>query len=96
MTNTQTRYTLLVIAVVLGLTLLTVIIKVNGQLDNSHQDSVILQKQIDELKKANIEQDNHMAKLQAEITALNKDIDTTQALQRTQAQAILSLKKKHQ
>jgi CHASE3 domain sensor protein len=52
-----------------------------------------MQKQIDKLKAEDEELKHLIVKLTNANTALNKDVDTTQELQRKQAQAILELKK---
>jgi hypothetical protein len=52
-----------------------------------------MQKQIDKIKAEDEELRHLIIKLTNANTALNKDLDTTQELQRKQAQAILELKK---
>jgi CHASE3 domain sensor protein len=52
-----------------------------------------MQKQIDKLKAEDEDLKHQIVKLTNANTALNKDLDTTQELQRKQAQAILELKK---
>ena len=96
MSTKQSYIMTLLIGMAMGITLLVVIVKVNGELDDSRMASVSLQKQIDQLKKANIDQDKQMDKLSVRIDETNKDVDATQALQRTQAQAILALRKHRQ
>ena len=95
MTNAQTHYTAVGVAVIMGLSLLTVIVKVSHSLDASDQQVVKLQHQIDELKKINADQYEQIGKISAELAKLNKDLDDTQSLQRTQAQVIFQLKKSH-
>ena len=67
--------------------------KVNDQLDRSRLAVVDMQKQIDKLKAEDQELKHLIVKLTNTNVELNKDIDTTQELQRKQAQAILDLKK---
>ena len=67
--------------------------KVNDQLDRSRLAVVDMQKQIDKLKAEDQELKHLIVKLTNTNVELNKDIDTTQELQRKQAQAILELKK---
>ena len=81
------------IAVVTGLILLTTVQKVNDQLDRSRLAVVDMQKQIDKLKAEDEDLKHLIVKLANANTALNKDLDTTQELQRKQAQVILELKK---
>ena len=93
MTNKQTTWAIFVIAVIAGLILLSTIIKVNDQLERSGLAVVDMQKQIDKLKAEDEDLRHQIAKLTNVNTALNKDLDATQELQRKQAQAILDLKK---
>ena len=93
MTSKQTTWTIFFIAVVTLLILLTTVQKVNDQLDRSRLAVVDMQKQIDKLKVEDEELKHLIVKLTNANTALNKDVDTTQELQRKQAQAILELKK---
>jgi cell division protein FtsB len=93
MTDRQTHWVIFFIAVVTGLILLTTVQKVNDQLDRSRLAVVDMQKQIDKIKAEDQELKHLIVKLTNANTALNKDVDTTQELQRKQAQAILELKK---
>ena len=93
MTSKQTTWTIFFIAVVTGLILLSIVQKVNDQLERSRLAVVDMQKQIDKLKAEDEELKHLIVKLTNANTALNKDVDTTQELQRKQAQAILELKK---
>ena len=81
------------IAVVTGLILLSTIQKVNDQLERSRLAVVDMQKQIDKLNTENQDLKHLIVKLTNTNIAFNKDLDTTQELQRKQAQAILELKK---
>ena len=93
MTSKQTTWTIFFIAVVTGLILLTTVQKVNDQLDRSRLAVVDMQKQIDKLKAEDEDLKQLIVKLTNANTALNKDLDTTQELQRKQAQIILDLRK---
>ena len=93
MTDRQTHWTVFFIAVITGLILLTTVQKVNDQLDRSRLAVVDMQKQIDKLKAEDEELKHLIVKLTNANINLNKDLDTTQELQRKQAQAILELKK---
>jgi len=93
MTSKQTTWTMFFIAVVTLLILLTTIQKVDDQLDRSRLAVVDMQKQIDKLRAEDEDLRRLIVKLTNANTALNKDVDTTQELQRKQAQAILELKK---
>ena len=93
MTGKQTTWTMFFIAVVTGLVLLSTVQKVNDQMDRSRLAVVDMQKQIDKLKAEDEDLRRLIVKLTNVNITLNKDLDTTQELQRKQAQAILDLKK---
>ena len=93
MTDRQTHWTIFFIAVITGLILLTTVQKVNDQLDRSRLAVIDMQKQIDKLKAEDEELKHLIVKLTNDNINLNKYLDTTQELQRKQAQAILELKK---
>ena len=93
MTNKQTLWSTFIFAVLVSLMLLSVIIKVDDQLERSRLAVLDMQKQIDKIKAEDQELKHQIAKLTNANTALNKDLDATQELQRKQAQAILDLKK---
>ena len=93
MTSKQTTWTIFFIAVVTLLILLTTVQKVNDQLERSRLAVVDMQKQIDKLKAEDEDLKHLIVKLTNTNINLNKDLDTTQELQRKQAQAILELKK---
>jgi cell division protein FtsB len=92
-TSKQTTWTIFFIAVVTGLILLSTVQKVNDQLDRSRLAVVDMQKQIDKLKAEDEDLKHLIVKLTNANLSLNKDLDTTQELQRKQAQIILELKK---
>jgi cell division protein FtsB len=92
-TSKQTTWTIFFIAVVTGLILLSSVQKVNDQLDRSRLAVVDMQKQIDKLKAEDEDLKHLIVKLTNANLALNKDLDTTQELQRKQAQIILDIKK---
>jgi cell division protein FtsB len=93
MTNKQTLWTAFIIAVLVSLSLLAVIIKVNDQLEQSRLAVLDMQKQIDKIKAEDENLKQQIVKLTYANQSLNKDLDVTQELQRKQAQAILDLKK---
>lgn len=93
MTNKQTLWSVFIVAVLVSLALLSVIINVNNQLEQSKLAMIELQRQIDKIKTEDQELKQQIAKLTNADVAINKDIDVTQELQRKQAQAILELKK---
>jgi cell division protein FtsB len=93
MTNKQTLWSAFIIAVLVSLSLLAVIIKVNDQLEQSRLAVLDMQKQIDKIKAEDENLKQQIVKLTYADQSLNKDLDVTQELQRKQAQAILDLKK---
>ncbi len=93
MTSKQTTWTMFFIAVVTLLILLTTIQKVDDQLERSRLAVLDMQKQIDKLKAEDEDLKHLIVKLTNVNITLNKDLDTTQELQRKQAQSILDLKK---
>ena len=93
MTDKQTNYTIFIIAVITGLILLSMIQKVDDQLERSRLAVVDMQKQIDKLKAEDQELKHLIVKLTNANLSLNKDLDVTQELQRKQAQAIVDLRK---
>jgi uncharacterized protein YoxC len=92
-TSKQTTWTIFFIAVVTLLILLTTVQKVNDQLERSRLAVADMQKQVDKLKAEDEDLKHLIVKLTNANINLNKDLDTTQELQRKQAQAILELKK---
>jgi cell division protein FtsB len=92
-TDRHTHWTIFFIAVITGLILLSTVQKVNDQLDRSRLAVVDMQKQIDKLKAEDEDLKHLIVKLTNANLALNKDLDTTQELQRKQAQIILDIKK---
>ena len=93
MTSKQTTWTIFFIAVVTLLILLTTVQKVDDQLERSRLAVIDMQKQIDKIKAEDEDLKHLIVKLTNANITLNKDLDTTQELQRKQAQAILDLKK---
>ena len=93
MTNKQTLWSVFIVAVLVSLMLLSVIIKVDDQLEQSRLAVADMQKQIDKIKAEDQELKHQIAKLTNANHTLNRDLDVTQELQRKQAQAILDLKK---
>jgi hypothetical protein len=92
-TGKQTTWTIFFVAVVTGLVLLSIIIKVDDQLERSRLAVLDMQKQIDKLKAEDENLKHLVVKLTNANLSLNKDLDITQELQRKQAQIILDLKK---
>ena len=93
MTRQQTFLSISVFATVISLFLLAVIVKIDGHLEESKLAITNLEKRINRLQDENQELKKSLTKINHTTDAINKDIDTTQELQRKQAQAILELKK---
>ena len=93
MTNKQTTWTIFFIAVITGLNLLSTIIKVDDQLEQSRLAVLDMQKQINKIKAEDENLKQQIVKLTYANQSLNKDLDVTQELQRKQAQVILELRK---
>lgn len=72
---------------------MAVIVKIDGHLEESKLAITNLEKRINRLQDENQELKKSLTKINHTTDAINKDIDTTQELQRKQAQAILELKK---
>jgi len=92
-TRQQTFLSISVFATVISLFLLAVIVKIDGHLEESKLAITNLEKRINRLQDENQELKKSLTKINHTTDAINKDIDTTQELQRKQAQAILELKK---
>ena len=80
-------------AMVISFIFLSVLIRVNYDLDSAKRSNDSLQKQIDAIKKNDADLNDKIAAMSKNITQIAKDIDTTQELQRKQAMAIGELKK---
>jgi prefoldin subunit 5 len=72
---------------------LSVLIKVNYDLDQARRANDSLQHQIDQLKKVDDEQRQKIAELTKSTQSIARDVDITQELQRKQAQIVVDLKK---
>ena len=77
----------------ISLFLLAVIVKIDGHLEESKLAIANLEKKINRLQDENQEIKKSIAKINHATDSINKDIDSTQELQRKQAQAILELRK---
>ena len=77
----------------ISLFLLAVIVKIDGHLEESKLAIANLEKKINRLQDENQELKKSIVKINHATDSINKDIDSTQELQRKQAQAILELRK---
>ena len=93
MTSKQTSYVLFGFAMVVSFIFLSVLIRVNYDLDQARRANDELQKQINQIKKTDDETRQKIAELTKGQQAIAHDIDVTQELQRKQAQVVVDLKK---
>ena len=93
MTDRQTSWVLFGFAMVVSFIFLSVLIKVNYDLDQTRRANDSLQRQIDQLKKVDDEQRQKIAELTKSTQSIARDVDVTQELQRKQAQIVVDLKK---
>ena len=93
MTDRQTSWVLFGFAMIVSFIFLSVLIKVNYDLDQARRANDSLQHQIDQLKKVDDEQRQKIAELTKSTQSIARDVDITQELQRKQAQIVVDLKK---
>ena len=93
MTDRQTSWVLFGFAMVVSFIFLSVLVKVNYDLDQARRANDILQRQIDQLKKVDDEQRQKIVELTKSTQSIAHDVDITQELQRKQAQVVIDLKK---
>lgn len=93
MTDKQTSWVLFGFAMIVSFIFLSVLIKVNYDLDQARRVSDELQKQVSQLKKADEEQHQKIVELTKSTQSIAHDIDVTQDLQRKQAQVVVDLRK---
>jgi cell division protein FtsL len=92
-TDQQTSWVLFGFAMVVSFIFLSVLIKVNYDLDQTRRANYSLQHQIDQLKKVDDEQRQKIVELTKSTQSIARDVDVTQELQRKQAQIVVDLKK---
>ena len=93
MTDKQTSWVLFGFAMIVSFIFLSVLIKVNYDLDQARRANDSLQHQIEQLKKADEDQHQKIVELTKSTQSIAHDIDVTQELQRKQAQVVIDLKK---
>lgn len=81
------------VSLVIGAVFLSVLVKVNVQLEQMHQALDVQQKQIDRLNEQHHATEEQILKMLHTDDQLAHDIDVTQELQRKQVQAIIDLRK---
>jgi len=92
-TDKQTSWVLFGFAMVVSFIFLSVLIKVNYDLDQARRANDNIQKQIEHLKKTDEELHQKIVELTKSTQSIAHDIDVTQELQRKQAQVVVDLKK---
>jgi len=93
MTNKQTNLAMFLFSLALSFIFLSVLVKVNYDLDQVRRANDELQKQITQIKKTDDETRQKINELTKGQQAIAHDIDVTQELQRKQAQVVVDLRK---
>ena len=93
MTNTQTKWTALGIGITLSLTFLGTLIEFRHDMEMMERHNAELEKRIEKLQLADVEMQEKFRKMATVTLNMSQDIETVQALQRTQANEILDIKK---
>lgn len=93
MKDRHLTWLMFVISLIIGTVFLSVLVKVNVQLDQQRQAVTIQQKQIDQLTSDNHAIHEQLLKMLHTDDQLAQDIDITQELQRKQAQVVVDIKK---
>ena len=93
MTSKQTNIAMFVFSLMISFILLSVLIKVNYDLDQVRRANDNLQHQIEQIKKADEDIKQKIAELTKSTQAIAHDVDVTQELQRKQAQVVVDLRK---
>jgi len=93
MTSKQTNLAMFLFSLTLSFIFLSVLVKVNYELDQVRRANDELQKQITQIKKADDETRQKIIELTKGQQAIAHDIDVTQELQRKQAQVVVDLRK---
>ena len=93
MTSKQTSYVLFGFAMVVSFIFLSVLIRVNYDLDQARRATDDLQKQINQIKKTDEELHQKIVELTKSTQSIAHDVDVTQELQRKQAQVVVDLRK---
>lgn len=93
MTDKHISWLMFAVSLIMGVVFLSVLVKVNLNLEQMNQALIIQQKQIDRLNDENHVLHEQVLKLTQIDDQLAHDIDVTQELQRKQAQVVVDLKK---
>ena len=93
MTDKQTSWVLFGFAMVVSFIFLSVLIRVNYDLDQARRANDVLQHQVSQLKKTDEDLHQKIVELTKSTQSIAHDVDVTQELQRKQAQVVVDLKK---
>ena len=93
MTSRQTNIAMFIFSLMISFIFLSVLIKVNYDLDQVRRAFDVQQKQLDQIKKTDEELHQKIAELTKSTQAIAHDVDVTQELQRKQAQVVVDLRK---
>lgn len=93
MTDRHVSWLMFVVSLVMGAVFLSVLVKVNFNLDQQRQAIDIQQKQLDRLNEQHHATQEQILKMLHTDDQLTRDIDVTQELQRKQAIEVGELKK---
>lgn len=93
MTDRHVSWLMFAVSLVISAVFLSVLVKVNVQLEQQRQAVEVQQKQIDQLTSDNHAIHEQLLKMLHTDDQLARDIDVTQELQRKQAQVVVDLQK---
>ena len=93
MTSKQTNIAMFLFSLTLSFIFMSVLIKVNYDLDQVRRANDDLQRQIAQIKKTDDDLHQKIVELTKGQQAIAHDVDVTQELQRKQAQVVVDLKK---
>lgn len=94
MQNKHIIWTMFVFTLMIGLVFMAILVRLNYDLTHIQNQTDNLQTQIKKLEKENEEVRHQLSMVNKTTTSIEKDIDTTQELQRIQAQKIIEIIKK--
>ena len=93
MTSRQTNIAMFIFSLTLSFVFLSVLVKVNHELDQVRRANDDLQRQVNQIKKFDEDAKQKIAELAKSTQAIARDVDATQELQRKQAIAVGEIKK---
>lgn len=93
MKDKHVTWLMFLVSLIIGAVFLSILVKVNVQLEQMHQALDIQQKQIDRLNEQHHATEEQILKMLHTDDQLAHDIDVTQELQRKQAEVVVDIKK---